>query len=435
MSTQRTDDAIETFSSLGVAVPEILIPSAGVNLRKFAVIACDQFTSEPEYWDEVASLVGDAPSTLHCILPEIYLDESDVAERINSVQSTALNYVSDGVLQNLGHCFILTERMLPDTSLRHGLVVALDLEAYDFSPDSTSLVRATEKTILERLPPRVRIREGAAIELPHIMVMIDDAENVVFEYLNRIKKELPQVYDTDLMLGGGRISGYMLSNDTHFSEVARRLATLVEPERIRARYGTDTPLLFPVGDGNHSLASARTYWQTLKEHGAPPDHPARYALVEVVNLHGSGMSFHPIHRLIRSVKPHTLVHHLTLRGFRVAEPGASLHNDVCLHSAQETTLLHPPAHAHLTVAAVDAVLSELADEHQNLSIDYVHDLDSLPRWMAESAVLLEMPSIDPHDIVPTVVSDGALPRKAFSIGAARDKRYYLEARRIRLQDD
>lgn len=431
MDTSDAADTIAELSELGIQVPEILLPEPGIDLKTFAVVACDQFTSEPEYWDEVDSYVGDAPSALRCVLPEVYLESSDVDDRIRRAQETAARYCSEGILRSLGEGMILTKRSLQDGSIREGLVLALDLEAYDFSSGSESLIRATEKTILERLPPRVRIRMGAAIELPHIMVMIDDSENRVFSYLSSIREDLPSVYDTELMLGGGSVSGRLLSHSDHIRALAAQLRKLVDPKRLREKYDTDTPLLFPVGDGNHSLAAARTYWLGLKEQGAPMDHPARYALVEVVNLHGSGMSFHPIHRLIRRVSVADLYEFLKEHGFRQTDRNASDSETVRVHSAHDTSVFVPPEGSSLTVGLVDSALSRLAESRSTLSVDYVHDLDSLSRWMAEGAVLLEMPAINPHDIVPTVIRDGALPRKAFSIGEARDKRYYLEARRIR----
>ncbi len=423
----------DRLAKLGVHVPEVLLPAPDVDYQTFAVIACDQFTSQAEYWKDVAAIAGDSPSALHCVLPEVYLDEPDVAERIDAVQKTAASYVAEGILKPTGHGFVVTDRTLPDGSIRQGLVLAIDLEEYDFSPGATSLVRATEQTILDRLPPRIRIREGAAIELPHVMIMIDDVDNLVFGYIDSVKKELTPLYDTPLMLGGGRIKGRFLDSAGHLEELAARLERLISPERLRARYHTDVPLLFPVGDGNHSLAAARTYWLHLKNEGASVEHPARYALVEIVNLYGQGMSFHPIHRLVRNVTEADMKQALEMRGFTVHSspsstppPGA-----VRLHTSRGTDLVVPGDRVALPVASVDAALEQLSGHPGTLRTDYVHDLDSIAQWISEDAMVLEMPAINPDEIIPTVVRDGVLPRKAFSIGTARDKRYYLEARKIR----
>lgn len=432
MSVPVPDSVHDRLAKLGVRIPDVLLPAPGVDHHAFAVIACDQFTSQADYWKEVASVVGDSPSALHCVLPEVYLEEPDVADRIDAVQKTAASYVADGVLAPAGPGFVVTERILPDGSTRQGLVLAIDLEAYDFSPGSTSLIRATEQTILDRLPPRVRIREGAAIELPHIMIMIDDTENHVFSYIDSVKDQLTQLYDTPLMLGGGRITGRSLNSTGQLEELASRLEALISPERLQQRYGTEVPLLFPVGDGNHSLAAARTYWLHLKNTGASLEHPARYALVEIVNLHGQGMSFHPIHRLVRHITEADLTGALETQGFTLHENTSTTPPvSVRMHTSEGTKVFVAGDGVALPVASVDAALEQLSRRTGKISTDYVHDLDSLEKWMSEAAIVLEMPAIDPNHIIPTVVRDGVLPRKAFSIGAARDKRYYLEARKIR----
>ena len=290
---------MKVYPDLGILVPEVYLPKPGVAPSQWAVIAVDQFTSEPEYWEEVESIVGDAPSTFNITLPEIYLDSPDVADRIHSIRNSMKQYLRGGILQSR-EGMILVERTVAGKK-RSGLMLCLDLEQYDYNEGSTSLIRATEGTIVDRLPPRMKIREGAALELPHILVLIDDPQRTVIEPLVAMKKSFRKLYEFDLMLGSGHIAGYAVDDETPAIEALRHLA---KPEIFAAKYGigADKPvLLFAMGDGNHSLATAKAVWEKMKP-SVGMDHPARYALVEIENVHDEGLTFEPIHRVLFGVK-------------------------------------------------------------------------------------------------------------------------------------
>lgn len=296
------------YPSIGLGVPDILLPKTGTDLSKWAVIACDQFTSEPEYWERAEAYVGGAPSTLNLIFPEVYLNAPHPEKRIARIrQSMAALMAGDFFAAFEGLVYV--ERVT-GTGTRQGLVASLDLEAYDFRRGASSLVRATEGTILERLPPRVKIRDGAPLEVPHIMVLIDDPGETVLGPLARAKETLPRLYDFELMMGSGRVSGFRVTPGGFEDGVTRALSELAEPEAFAAKYGLEpgTPtLLYAMGDGNHSLATAKTIWEKHKAEAensaAAPASPLRYALVELVNLHDPALVFEPIHRVLFDVAP------------------------------------------------------------------------------------------------------------------------------------
>ncbi|HEB64367.1 MAG TPA: DUF1015 domain-containing protein, partial [Chloroflexi bacterium] len=289
---------MKNYPHIGIQIPEILLPREGIDLTKWAVIACDQFTSEPEYWHKVEEIVGEAPSTLNLVLPEVYLEEPDVPQRVQKIQQTMRDYLEQGIFTSR-EGFIYVERTVGGKT-RKGLLLALDLEHYDYNKGASSLIRATEGTILERLPPRMKIREGAPLELPHILVLIDDPEGTVIEPLTAQKERLTPLYDFDLMLGSGHLSGYAVEDADLERGVVAALENLAHPESFTAKYGIpqDSPvLLFAMGDGNHSLATAKAIWEKIKG-TVGMEHPARYALVEIENVHDSGLLFEPIHRLL-----------------------------------------------------------------------------------------------------------------------------------------
>ena len=275
---------MKTYPDLGLLIPQVYLPRPGVDLTKWAVIAVDQFTSEPEYWEQVEQLVGDAPSTFRITLPEIYLEKPGEAERIQAIQATTRQYLDAGILQPR-EGLIYVERTV-NGKTRRGLMLALDLEHYDYTAGSTSLIRATEGTIVDRLPPRIKIRQGAALELPHILVLIDDPQRTVIEPLESAKTRLTQLYDFDLMLGSGHLTGYAVDDAALEAGVIAALRGLAQPDTFAAKYDltSDRPvLLFAMGDGNHSLATAKAIWEKIKA-TVGLDHPARYALVEIENV-------------------------------------------------------------------------------------------------------------------------------------------------------
>lgn len=440
---------MKTYEDIGIQIPQVYLPKKGIDLTKWAVIACDQFTSQPEYWEKAAEIVGDSPSTLNLILPEVYLEKPGEAERIVSIQATMRRYLDEGILQPR-EGLIYVERTVGGKT-RRGLMLCLDLEHYDYTKGSTSLIRATEGTIIERLPPRMKIRTGAALELPHILVLIDDPKRTVLEPLGEAKAKLEKLYDFDLMLGSGHLTGYAVSEALE-DQVVAALRGLARPEVFASKYkiGKDKPvLLFAMGDGNHSLATAKAVWERIKpEVGL--SHPARYALVEIENVHDEGLEFEPIHRVLFGLKKnifaslqHHFGHDFTLthvnsaaemiarvdraRGARhtigVVSDGGWVNYGVI-------EIANPSS--NLPVGTLQAFLDVFMKEAGADKIDYVHGGEVVVKLGAQAGnVGFYIPGMDKSDLFKTVILDGALPRKTFSMGEADEKRFYVEARRIR----
>ena len=409
---------------------DILLPDfTKVDAEKWAVVACDQFTSEPHYWEAAKKAVGDAPSTLNIILPEVYLNETK--ERIPAINATMEEYFSD-LLVSHPDSMIYTERVQSDGTTRRGIVMAIDLEAYDFTKGASSLIRATEATVIERIPPRVAIRKDAPIELPHVMLLIDDPDKTVIEPLSA--ENCPKIaYDTPLMLGGGSIVGRFLSNDAKAS-VEKALDALITPEAMAKRYGDASlaPLMFAVGDGNHSLATAKTIYENLKaELGDKAlDSPARYALIEVVNIHDEAMKFEPIYRVAFNVDPDELLSELTK--YLDALDGSAEEQKIeyfCKNVSGTLTAKTPVR--QLTVGTLQDFLDIYVVSHKGTSVDYIHGESSVKSLITESSIGFIFSGMSKSELFKTVIYDGALPRKTFSMGHAEDKRYYLECRKIK----
>jgi hypothetical protein len=432
--------------NIAARIPRVLLPRAGADLHKWAVIACDQFTSEPEYWQQVASLVGDAPSTYHLILPEVYLESPDVDERVVSIRRAMQQYLErDLFVERDG--LILVERSIAGRT-RHGILLALDLEQYDYRQGATSLIRATEGTILARIPPRVRIRSGAPLELPHILVLIDDPDRTVIEPLVAARLGLKKLYDFELMLHSGHLTGYAVEREPWQEQIAAALGRLADPEAFAGRYGLGpgTPvLLFAMGDGNHSLATAKAIWDQVRS-SVGPDHPARYALVEVENIHDDGLVFEPILRVLFGVNGDWReALDTSYPGRWRTVPCASAGEMAALVDRQETPehpigvvtpggcavafVADPPS--HLPVGTLQGCLDAWGGRGGFERIDYVHGADVLFRLGSQPGNMgFYLPAISKGDFFKTVILDGALPRKTFSMGEAREKRFYMEARRI-----
>jgi len=433
-------------NDIGLQVPRVCLPRPGTDLARWAVIACDQFTSQPEYWQEVERIVGEAPSTLHLILPEVRLGQPDEPARIARIQATMRRYLADGTLEPRAGMIHVERRV--GGRVRHGIVVALDLEHYDYTKHSTSLVRATEGTIVERLPPRMRIREGAVLELPHILVLIDDRERRIIEPLADERPRMERLYDVELMLGSGHLTGRALTREQE-SRVVEGLRGLAAADAFAARYGVgrDTPpLLYAVGDGNHSLATAKAVWEGLKPR-VGPEHPSRYALVEIENVHDAGLEFEPIHRVLfglRSDLRVALSREFAERLRYEAVADAAAMSQAVGHgggSAHVLGLVGEGGHCgvlriedprfNLPVGTLQAFLDRFLDEGGAERVDYVHGDDvvlQLGSQRGNAGFLL--PGMDKSELFRTVVLDGALPRKTFSMGEAREKRFYMEARVI-----
>lgn len=421
----------QRLASMGVVIPRILLPSKGVDLRKWSVVACDQHTSEPEYWHDVESAVGSAPSALRLVLPEVYLGAPDESERIERVHDEMERYLKEFILEEGDPGFVLTSRRTPHVARRAGLLLALDLEMYDFTPGATPLIRTTERTIMERIPPRVRVRKNAPLELPHVIVLIDDVENELFGGL--AESDLQLLYETELMLGGGRVSGYQVAG-AGAEHVAAAL------ESIRSRLHGEESFLFAVGDGNHSLATARVVWDEMKG-TVQADHPARYALVELINLYDEGLRFKPIHRLLRVSDPRAWIRKLAeAAGARIEEMGIALVRNavstddrvIGFAAANESGVLRLDDGTELAVEILQEQINTLVRRDRGgLDVDYIHGWDNAVQLGKQSGNLsLMLPDFDPGQLFPTVARRGVLPRKAFSLGESEEKRYYLEARRI-----
>lgn len=400
----------------------ILLPKDGTVMDKWAVIACDQYTSQPEYWKQVEDIVGDEPSTLHMIYPEVYLEKENMDDRIHKIQSHMEQYMQDGTLQTkVKDGFILTERTVSD-GVRLGLVGCVDLEAYDFDPAKETLVRATEGTIASRIPPRVRIRQGATIESPHIMLLIDDYGKTLIEPLYAIKNELAVAYDTELMLGGGRIKGY---------EITGERAKALNHQLYEMQCASDGFFL-AVGDGNHSLATAKTCWEQLKKQlpeDKRNDHPARYALVELVNLHDASLQFEPIHRVLFGVDPQELSEEFCASVRHQGMECQSGGDIVFLSKEGELGFELVHAGGRLPVDVLQQFLDDYLSKHQDSSIDYVHGTEALTELsLVEGNCGICLGAIDKSSLFPAIRAGGVLPRKTFSMGEAYEKRYYMECR-------
>lgn len=427
-------------NSVGVLVPEILLPPQGTDMYKWAVVACDQFTSQKEYWEEARRIIGDAPSTLDLILPEAWLGAQDEQERIARIKEKMQEYLHNGTLVKQPQGFVLVERTAAGNT-RHGLVMALDLEKYDYSRGSGTLIRATEGTIVERIPPRLRIREGAAVELPHILVLIDDPEETVIEPLTAQAEKLPLLYDTDLMLGGGHISGRLVSGEKEIVGVLEALTALSDKAAFEKKYGSKPVLLFAMGDGNHSLATAKANWEKIKAtlpEEQREDHPARYALIELNNVHDKGIVFEAIHRNVFGIPGEKLVEALLQKlreqnggaeiGPEQAPAGGEKHVIPFYYGDKSGAFIVTEPAVQLAVGtlqnAIDAVLKELGGE-----VDYIHGIDVVKELAQKPDTTgFLLPDMEKSELFPTVVYDGALPRKTFSMGEAAEKRYYMEAR-------
>lgn len=409
---------------------KILLPKNGVDMSKWSVVACDQYTSEPEYWQAAADYIGDAPSMLNMVLPEVYLESDDVADRIKNACANMDKYIADGVLTESEPTYIYVERTQADGKVRRGLVGKVDLEHYDYSKGSKSAIRATEGTILERIPPRVRVRENAALESPHIMILIDDAARKIIEPLTDEASSFEKAYDFTLMQNSGSLKGYYVPDEI-CDRIDCLLAELSDLDKFNAKYNVNesAPLAFAMGDGNHSLATAKACWEKLKEQGADINtHPARYALAEIVNLHDDAMVFEPIHRVIFGIDTDDFTAFLNKNG--VAEGNGGQCFEYIVKGVSKTFCVSNPT-ANITVGSVQNLIDEYLKDHAG-TVDYIHGDDVVRDFAAKdgnAGILFDV--MDKSELFKTVILDGALPRKTFSMGHAHDKRFYTECRKIR----
>jgi hypothetical protein len=437
---------MKNYPSVGVQSPDILLPREGIDLNKWAVIACDQFTSQPEYWHQVQNCVGDQPSTLNLILPEAFLCDSEDPIVIQKTQSSMQSYLKENIFQQIDG-MIFVERTFGNKT-RRGIMLALDLEHYDFTKGSQSLIRATEGTIIERLPPRVKIRQNATLELPHILVLIDDPEKTVIEPIAQSIGQLPKVYDFDLMLGSGHLRGYHINKSSMESQIISALEKLADPEVFQKKYSLKEKretLLFAVGDGNHSLATAKSVWDKMKA-TTGLDHPARYALVEIENVHDQGLEFEPIHRVLFGLNANVQTEFQDFFGSKftfasqpdfksmvdnVNKAPAGLHRfGVVTSSGFGTAQVSQPS-SNLPVGTLQAFIDSYLSNNKQIKIDYVHGDEILQELGSQTGnVGFYLPAMPKSDLFKTVILDGSLPRKTFSMGEAKEKRFYMECRQI-----
>ncbi len=409
--------------SLAFDRANILMPQ-GVNMRTWAVIACDQFTSQPAYWDAVTKEVGDDPSTLRLVLPEIWLSDH-YEDRIPAINQRMQEELDGGRFEEIPDAFIYVERTLLNGQVRRGLLGCIDLDQYDYRPNAQSAIRATERTVVSRIPPRKKIREHAPLELPHVLLLCDDDKKQIIEPLTACRDQLPRCYDFDLMQHGGHLSGWRVEGEMA-AKVAEHLAAY--EEGIRSQAEGKTPMLYAVGDGNHSLATAKACWEEIRRTLTPEEqlvHPARYALVELENIQDDAQSIEPIHRIVTRVSVPDL---LSAAESICAEEGYPVE---WISGTQTGTLTLSPKLGSLPVAILQDFLDRYLAEKAG-DIDYIHGEEALAELSQdEDSIGFLMPSIGKHDLFAGINADGVLPRKTFSMGHAQEKRYYLEARKIR----
>lgn len=391
-----------------IKIPRILLPK-NANMRLWSVNACDQFTSDEKYWEELDKLVGGAPSALRLIFPEIYLKDNP-EKRIANINAKMREYLDGGVFKEVEGGFILVERTT-QSGTRTGIVLAIDLEDYDFKAGSKAYIRSTEATILERIPPRVKIRENAPLELPHIMLLYDDP---VFAVLKSVKRG-GKLYDFDMNMGGGHVTGTFIENA---GEVTSAFYALADGDK----YGNGEKLLFAVGDGNHSLATAKTCWESIKKALSPEEaanHPARFALVEAVNIYDPALTFEPIHRLIKTDKPAQFVQDYKPKGGKKA------------YIAVDGKVIEVPFADDVPrgIRELDGYISEFLKKYGG-EVDYIHGEDELKNFSSQGVGVI-LPAIEKGDFFRLIVTGGNLPRKTFSMGEGNEKRYYIESKLIK----
>lgn len=427
-------------SKLGIKSADILLPREGIDLKKWATVACDQYTSEPEYWLDVEKIVADSPSTFRITFPEVYLEKEGKKERIRNIVKTMEDYIEEGVFTEYKDSFILVKRTC-DGKSRYGLMAALDLDQYDYSKDSRSLIRATEGTILERIPPRKEIRKDAPLELPHIMVLISDEKRSVIEPLKDKMDSLKRIYSTELMKDGGYLEGYLIDSDEDKEMIYQAF------ESLYSALDKTNPLLFAMGDGNHSLATAKSCWEDMKKglsEEERKDSKARYALVEIENIYDEALLFEPIHRVFFNLS----MDEFEKEVLKYAK-GMTYHREKSIEDMVERingkdglmfglsvnnelySLEVKGSRNFLSASLMQSVIDSLK-ERNACQIDYIHGIDVTVRLSNEgNNIGIILPDVDKSSFFETVIKEGSFPRKTFSIGHANEKRYYMEARRIK----
>ncbi len=409
---------------------DILLPKEG--LERWSVVACDQFTSDPGYWNQVEELTRGVPSAAHIIFPEARLGKADFDATLREIRREMDRYQREDLFRLLPQGMIYVERTFASGAVRHGILGKLDLEEYDYHSGSASLIRATEGTVLDRLPPRAAIRRAASLECPHILTLIDDPAGTIVEGLGAEKDQMEPLYQSPLMLGGGSVAGWLMNREQQH-RLAEQLAHLANPRVFEEKYGLSgaAPLVYAMGDGNHSLGAAKACWEQLKETLSPEErqnHPARYALAELGNLHDSSLVFEAIHRVVFGVDHRHFEAELE-RWAASCDGGFPAQSFTLLMDGQERQITVSAPEQSLTVGSLQRFLDDYLGAWGG-QVDYIHGRQTVERLAREGAVGLLLPVMQKESLFPAVIRDGALPRKTFSMGHAEEKRYYLECRRI-----
>ena len=421
-----------TFNRTNILLPRFSKDSE--LMKKWSVVACDQYTSEPEYWDQVTNSVGGNYSTLNLTIPEIYLNDKDIEERIKNTNNNMIKYIQDGIFVEHTNTYMYIERTLKNGVKRLGIVGAVDLEDYDYQKGSQTKIRATEGTVVSRIPPRLKVRQDALIELPHIMMLIDDNDCDIIEYNESIKESFEKVYDFDLAMDSGHIVGYKMSNEA-CDLLDKKLANLDSLDTFNKKYDVDKeyPLIYAMGDGNHSLATAKAYYENLKKEigESAKQSPARYALCELVNLHDKSLEFEAIHRVIFNFNGEDFIKALEEKYNVSYEDNAKGQSFIYVFNGEKKKITVTNPNEYLTVATVQSLLDELTKD-TDAEIDYIHGEDVVYKLCENKSnfgIIFE--AMGKNDLYKSVILDGALPRKTFSMGEACDKRFYIEARKIK----
>ncbi len=402
---------------------DILLPTC--DMHRWSVVACDQFTSEPEYWQQVRAIVGDAPSTLNLMLPEAELGTKDPESESVRINAAMRSYLDKGIFRTCPDSYICLERRLGDGAVRRGIVGMFDLEAYDWSEGTHSPIRATEHTVEDRLPPRIRIRRNAPLEMPHIMIFMDDPDNIVFSSVTKGEK----VYDFELMQDGGSIAGWLVKDNDRLARAAEKLA---EPEVLRRKYGfADNAIVFAMGDGNHSLAAAKRHWEELKRTLPESERetaPARYALAELVNIHDDAITFEPIHKVIFDTEPADFF--AEAKAFFAGKSGEGRSIELVTGEGMESLSVSGLTIGQLIGSCED--FCRAYTERHGGYIDYIHgDCECVEMSQRFGCAGILLPRMEKTELFSSVMKSGPFPKKSFSIGHGSDKRYYLECRKIK----
>ena len=438
------------LGNVAIKIPNILFPKNTIDLNKWAVIACDQYTSDEQYWNNVSKKIGFSPSTYKLMLPEVHLESPNKNKMLKKISSEMKKYLRNKTLLPLGDGFMYIERVTSYGNIRKGIIICIDLDMYDYKKDSTSLIRPTENTILNRIPPRVKIRESAVIELPHVMLLIDDPNKTVIEPLSSMKNSYNKLYDFNLMLNGGHIEGYHINSIQDMEHLSKSLHDLANKENFNRKYNTDKELLlFAVGDGNHSLASAKSHWENIKstlDIKEIDSHPARYALVEIINIRDESLNFEPIHRVLFNTNLNDFIEFLKLDEIEIhkytdiEQLKQKVYEKAFSKNEHSFGLICDKKYLFVTIKNTTSSLAcgtiqTLVDKfigEKETQIDYIHDIEGLLNISTDKSIGFLMPPIDKSNFFKTIIEEGTMPRKTFSMGHADEKRFYLETRKIKL---